>query len=113
MNCEQINLLMIDYINGELHLDMNNIIKSHISDCPDCEKVFHETGNILEGIKGLSERLSEDPENKEFLKEGLLRELRMERANSPFLSGMHRRKEEIKKRILDRLENPDGDYLTG
>jgi len=101
MKCEEIDLLLTDYINGELSVEINSLIEGHMSGCSSCRKNFEETGKIFENIKSISCNISVEESNKIFLKESLLKELRMYRNTSPFLSALHRRKEEIKKQVMD------------
>ncbi len=103
MKCEDIELLLIDYINRELSVEMNSLIEKHLHECPLCRNNFEETEKIVGNIQSISADIPVEEANKVFLKESLLKELRIYRITSPFLSALHRKKEEIKKHIM-------GDY---
>jgi len=113
MNCEQFELLMIDYIHGELNLELNKHIESHIENCKICKKSYEDSRSIVRDLHDISNDITADSREKEFLKENLLRELRIHRANSPFLSGLHRKKEEMKIQLRERLNEGDIDSSTG
>ncbi|HPZ09504.1 MAG TPA: zf-HC2 domain-containing protein [Candidatus Eremiobacteraeota bacterium] len=104
MNCEEIELLIPDYINGELSIEINQLVEKHLTLCSSCKKNLEETKEIIENIRKISREIPEDLSNKIFLKESLLKELRIYRNTSPFLSALHRRKEEMKERIIDGFE---------
>ena len=100
MNCDQVRLLMMDYIEEELSLEVIETINSHLENCPECTKEYQEMKEILSGVQNISGNLETDNENRETLKESLIREQRIRTAGSPFLSSLHRKKEEMKLRIL-------------
>ncbi len=101
MKCEDIELLLVDYINGELSVEMNTLIEKHLNECLLCRNNFEETEKIAANIRGISADIPVEEANKVFLKESLLKELRIYRTTSPFLSALHRKKEEIKKHITE------------
>jgi len=103
MKCEDIELLLIDYINGELSVEMNTLIEKHLHECPLCRNDVKEADKIIANINGISANIPVEEANKVSLKESLLKELRLYRNTSPFLSALYRKKEEIKKHIM-------GDY---
>ncbi|MEQ8168169.1 MAG: zf-HC2 domain-containing protein [Candidatus Eremiobacterota bacterium] len=109
MKCEDIELLLMDYINGELSVEMNTLIEKHLYECPLCRNNVKETEKIAANIKGISADIPVEEANKVFLKESLLKELRIYRTTSPFLSALHRKKEEIKKHIMEDYKKT-GDY---
>ncbi|MEQ8190055.1 MAG: zf-HC2 domain-containing protein [Candidatus Eremiobacterota bacterium] len=109
MKCEDIELLLIDYINRELSVEMNSLIEKHLGDCTSCRNNFEETEKIVANIKSISADIPVEEANKVFLKESLLKELRIYRTASPFLSALYRKKEEIKKQILGDYKKTDGE----
>jgi len=81
----------------------------HLCDCSSCRHNLEETEKIAVNIKGISADIPVEEANKIFLKEALLKELRLYRNMSPFLSALHRKKEEIKKQIIGEYNKTDGE----
>lgn len=111
MKCENIELLLVDYINGELSVEMNTLIEKHLHDCPLCRNNVKETEKIVANIRVISADIPVEEANKVFLKESLLKELRIYRNTSPFISALHRKKEEIKKYIMEDYKKTYGKDL--
>ncbi len=105
MECKQVELLLTDYARGELNLEMNNFITDHLKNCPHCNEEFKTSIEVLQGIIRLSDCMEPPPEHKAFLKDSLLREQRIFMTSSPFLSSLHKKNEEMKKRFREERKN--------
>jgi len=104
MNCEQMELLIHNYMDEELSTELNQLVEDHIKNCETCRRYLEETRAVVEKLETLSGSISTNRENKIYLKEHLMEELRLRRNSSPFLSALHRKKEEIKRRILGEYD---------
>lgn len=99
MDCDKIKSLLIEYIDENLSMEMMSGIKNHLDKCKSCREILEETREVIQNIECFSSSgLSVDHSHKSELKDELLRDLRVSRAHSPFLSALHRRKEAIKRK---------------
>lgn len=105
MECKQVELLLPDYIQGELSLEMNEFVDEHINNCPHCLKECDNLRELNQGINELSQSIEPNPGHKESLKDKLIREQRIFTASSPFLAGLHRKKEELGKRFMEERKS--------
>lgn len=109
MECKQVELLLTDYAEGELSLEMNEFLADHLNNCPHCREEYEELKGIIQEIHLLSERVEPSSEHKAILRDSLLREQRIFMTSSPFLSALHRKNEELKKRFREERKNRTGE----
>lgn len=109
MECKQVELLLTDYAGGELSLEMNDFIAGHLENCPHCREEYEALKEVMQGIHRLSDNLEPPPQHKEILRDSLLREQRIFMASSPFLSALHKKNEEMKKRFAEERKNRTGE----
>ncbi|MCD4783206.1 MAG: hypothetical protein K8T10_05160 [Candidatus Eremiobacteraeota bacterium] len=99
MDCDKIKSVFIEYIDENLNMEMMSVVKNHLDKCKSCREISEETREVIHNIECFSSSgIPVDHSHKSELKDELLRDLRVSRAHSPFLSALHRRKEAIKKK---------------
>ncbi|RFT15341.1 MAG: hypothetical protein OP8BY_0450 [Candidatus Saccharicenans subterraneus] len=46
MNCDKVQLLLSDYLEGELQLGLKRELEDHLSACPDCARLLEATRSL-------------------------------------------------------------------
>ena len=109
MECKQVELLLTDYAGGELSLEMNDFLAAHLNNCPHCREEYETLKKVTQRIHRLSDNMEPSPQHKASLKDSLLREQRIFMTSSPFLSALHRKNKELKKRFAEERKNRTGE----
>jgi predicted anti-sigma-YlaC factor YlaD len=101
MDCNTFNNLLPDIFDNCLNSEISVQIEEHMFDCQDCRisyaKTLETINELKSVIKSTDVEINIDSKNK--LRKDLLENIRIQRALSPFLSGLFNKQKEIDKKI--------------